>query len=48
MILLIEVPNVGSRGGWELYIVTGGVVVGIFRPSSAFHVIGNLPQQDHV
>jgi hypothetical protein len=28
MILLREVPNVvGSREGWELYIVTGGVMV---------------------
>jgi hypothetical protein len=30
MILLREVPNVvGSREGWKLYIVTGGVMVGI-------------------
>jgi hypothetical protein len=30
MILLSKVPNVvGSREGWELYIVTGGVMVGI-------------------
>jgi hypothetical protein len=30
MILLRQVPNVvESREGWELYIVTGGVTVGI-------------------
>jgi hypothetical protein len=30
MILLREVPNVvGSREGWELYIVTGSGVVGM-------------------
>jgi hypothetical protein len=34
MILLREVPNVvGSREGWKLYIVTDGVMVGIFRIS---------------
>jgi hypothetical protein len=28
MIMLRDVPNVvGSREGWELYIVTGGVMV---------------------
>jgi hypothetical protein len=38
-------PNVmGSREGWELYIVTHGVAVGISQlPSfSASHDIGNL------
>jgi hypothetical protein len=30
MIVLKEVPIVvGSREGWQLYIVTGGVMVGI-------------------
>jgi hypothetical protein len=30
MILMREVPNfVGSREGWELYIVTDGTMVGI-------------------
>jgi hypothetical protein len=61
MILLREVPRVvGSREGWELYIVTGGVMVGIYPdhnatcyniqlPSfSASHDIGHLSQQDHV
>jgi hypothetical protein len=33
----------GSREGGELYIVTGGVMVGISRPSfSASHDIGHL------
>jgi hypothetical protein len=51
MILLREVPNVAEgREGWELYIVTGGVMVGIYPvPSfSASHDIGQLSQQDHV
>jgi hypothetical protein len=34
MLLLRQVPNVvGSREGWELYIVTGGVMLS--RPSLA-------------
>jgi hypothetical protein len=32
MILLRLVPNVVvSREGWELYIVTDGIIVGMFR-----------------
>jgi hypothetical protein len=37
MILLRKVPNVvGSREGWELYIVTGGVMVGIKIPVTIY------------
>jgi hypothetical protein len=36
MILLRQVPNVvGSREGWELYVVTGGVMVGILLSEGA-------------